>query len=167
MIVSNSSPLIYLSKIDKHYLLKDLFGKVFIPLAVKEEVVDWGKKKDYIDAFETEKAIDEGWIKVEKVKTIPELSQMGIHKGEAEAISLANTKKLNLLLDEDYARLAAKLFKVDHNGTLFVLLAALKKKLIDLDIYLLSLEDLVEVGFRMSQDVYLRAVRTGKEIVKK
>jgi len=167
MIVSNSTPLIYLSKIDKFYLLKELFGKVIIPTAVKQEVVDAGRKFNYIDALETEKAIREGWMFVQDVKVISDLLDIGLHKGEAEAISIAYNSKLMVLLDQTHARVAAQLMNVDFNGTLFVLLHALEKELISLDIYMLSLEDLLKVGFRMSEEVYLRAVRMGKEIKRK
>jgi predicted nucleic acid-binding protein len=47
-------------------------------------------------------------------------------------------------------------------GTIFVLLAALKKKLLTSDEYQDSLEDLVKAGFRMSDVVYLEAVRPGR-----
>ena len=167
MIVSNSTPLIYLSKIDKFYLLRELFGKVLIPLSVKEEVVNAGRKFDHIDAIETEKAIKDKWLIVEKTKIIPELKDIGIHEGEAEAISLAYSRKLMVLLDQKHARIAARFMALKFRGTIYVLLRALEKDLIDLDIYLLSLEDLVEVGFRMNQKVYLRTVRMGREMAKK
>jgi len=52
MIVCNSTVLIYLSKIDKLFFLKELFKTVLIPEEVKREVVDEGKRKNYLDAIE-------------------------------------------------------------------------------------------------------------------
>jgi len=159
MIVSNSTVLIYLSKIDKFYLLKELFGKILIPEAVKEEVIDQGKEGDNIDIIEIERAINYEWVIVENVKVIPEIKNIGIDKGETEAISLAKKKKSVVLLDQTHARNCAKIFNVKFHGTIYVLHLALVKKLISKEIYLLALEDLIDVGFRMSQKVYLRAVR--------
>ncbi len=42
IIVSNATPLISLSKIDRLFLLQELFGNVFIPDAVYKEVVVQG-----------------------------------------------------------------------------------------------------------------------------
>jgi len=164
MIVSNSTPLIYLSKIGKFFLLKEIFSTVLIPEEVKNEVVDKGKEKNHIDAFEVEKAIQEGWVQVKKINTHVLLIPLGIHKGEAEAISLAHEMKLGVLLDQTHAREAAKLLDLQANGTIFVLLLALKRKFLDYDTYLLAIRDLIDVGFRMSEEVYLEAVRMGKEI---
>ncbi len=166
MIVCNSTVLIYLSKIDRLYLLKDIFKVILIPEEVKKEVVDQGKKKNYIDAIDVERAIKEGWIKVESTKILPILKNIEIDKGEAEAISLAHNKKSGVLLDQTHAREAAKLLKLKPRGTIYVLLLALKKGLIDYDNYLLCLLDLTEFGFRMSQEVYIETIRLGKEISK-
>ena len=164
MIVCNSTVLIFLSKIDKLYLLKELFKTVLIPEEVKREVVDQGKKKNCLDAIEIENSINDGWIKVDSVEIQPLLNNVGIDDGEAGAISLAYKKKVGILLDQTHAREAARLLKLRPKGTIYVLLLALKKKMIDYDTYLLSLLDLTEFGFRMSQEVYIEAVRMGKMI---
>ncbi len=129
--------------------------------------LDAWRKFDHIDAIEIEKAIKDEWLIAEKTKIIPELKDIGMRKGEAEAISLAYSRKLMVLLDQKHARIAARFMAVKFRGTIYVLLMALKKRLINLDIYLLSLGDLGEVGFRMNQKLYLRAVRMGREIAKK
>ena len=167
MIVSDSSSLIHLSKIDRLFLLKELFDKVLIPEMVKTEVVDEGRKGNHIDSIDVEKAINDGWIKVEMVEIAPILESTGIDRGEAEAISLAFKKKLGVLLDDDHARDAAKLLGIKPQGTIRVLLLSLNKKLISYDNFLLSLLDLVEMGFRMSEEVYIEAIREGKNISKK
>lgn len=167
MIVCNSTVLIYLSKIDRLYLLRELFKTVLIPAEVKREVVDEGKRKNYIDAIEIEKTITDGWIKIEAIKIEPILKNIGVDKGEAEAISLAYNKRLGILLDQTHAREAAKLLKLRPRGTIYVLLLALKKGLIDYDNYLLCLLDLTQLGFRMSEEVYIEAIRLGKTIAKR
>ena len=165
MIVCNSTVLIYLSKIDKLWILKELFKTASIPEGVKREVVDQGKIKNCVDALEIEKSINPGWIKVEDITVDLILEDIGIDKGEAEAISLAHKKKVLILLDQTHARNAAKLLGLKPRGTIYVLLLALKKRLLDYDSYLLCLLDLVEMGFRMDQEVYLEALRLGKKCI--
>ncbi len=47
-------------------------------------------------------------------------------------------------------------------GTIFVLFAAVRKKVLSYEGYQNSLGDLVKAGFRMSDEVYLEAVRLGR-----
>ncbi|NAS89571.1 DUF3368 domain-containing protein [ANME-1 cluster archaeon AG-394-G21] len=164
MIVSNATPLIYLAKLGRLALLKDFFQEVIIPEEVKREVVDQGKEQNSIDAFVVEEAIKEGWIKIKKVQIREDIEALGIDKGEAEAIILAvELSSDDILVDQTHARFAATIFGLKPKGTIYVLLRALKEDLFDYDDYLKILEDLVRSGFRMSDEVYLEAVRLGKE----
>ncbi len=60
-IISNTTPILSLLKIDKLDLLKELYGKVIVPLAVYQEIEN-GKKKPY---YKDLKSID--WIEVQKI----------------------------------------------------------------------------------------------------
>lgn len=164
MIVSNSTPLIWLAKIGKINLLKKFFKTVMIPEAVYDEVVTKGIEANAQDAFIVEDAVKEGWIKTRKVKGIRKLEKFGLHKGEVDAISLAAELKSEVLVDETHARLAAKAFNIKPKGTIYVLLRALKEKNINYDEYLDLLEKLVKTGFRMSDELYLEAVKIGREV---
>lgn len=163
MIVSNSTVLIYMAKIGKLNLLKRTFTDVLIPVEVFNEVVVNGKKQQHFDAFLVEEAIEEGWIKVKKIEINKILIDFGIYMGEAEAISLAKSLGLPILLDQTHARIAAKALGLKPQGTIFVLLAAFQKKYITSEEYRDALEELVKAGFRMSDEVYLAAVRMGKK----
>jgi predicted nucleic acid-binding protein len=114
------------------------------------------------DAFIVEGVIEEGWIHINDIEAFVELEDFGIDLGEAQAISLAKSLGVPVLLDQTHARNATKAFGLKPRGTIFVLLAALKKKLLTSDDYQDSLEDLVKAGFRMSDVVYLEAVRLGR-----
>jgi len=162
MIVSNSTVLIYLAKIGKLNLLKELFRDVLIPAEVFNEVVIRGKENQHSDAFIVERVIEEGWIHIKDIEAFVELEDFGIDLGEAQAISLAKSLGVPVLLDQTHARNAAKAFGLRPRGTIFVLLAALKKKLLTSEEYQDSLEDHVKAGFRMSDVVYLEAVRLGR-----
>ena len=52
IVVCNSSPLIALAKIERFDLLKSLFGRIYIPEAVWEEVVLKGQGKPGVEEME-------------------------------------------------------------------------------------------------------------------
>jgi predicted nucleic acid-binding protein len=106
--------------------------------------------------------VKEGWIYVKDVESVGELEEFGIDLGEAQAISLAKSLGVSVLLDQTHAKIAAKALGLRPRGTIFVLLAALRKKFLTYEDYQDSLEDLVKAGFRMSDGVYLKAVKLGR-----
>lgn len=168
MIVSNSTPLIYLARLNRLHLLKEFFTEICIPGEVYREVVTRGKEEKYPDALVVEEGVKEGWIRVKKVAGMKRLGEYGIDKGEAEAISLAlNLKSREILVDQSHARFAAEVIGLVPKGTISVLLRALGKGIMSFDDYLKDLETLVRAGFRMSDDVYIEAVRLGKKLAEK
>ncbi len=165
-VVSNSTPLIYLAKVNKLDLLKSLFIEVFIPQEVKNEVVDKGKMLGKKDAYIVEKAICEGWLKVLTTDTVA--VSIELDPGEIAALSLA--KRLGLkevLIDEVSARAAARLLDLTPRGTLFILLKALQKEKIDQEEFLEVLNQLLNQGFRLKEEVYLEALKEAKKIATK
>lgn len=123
MIVSNSSPLIVFSKIGRLSLLEKMFGEVYIPKAVFEEVTKGKKGADIVK---------NKWIKVKQVKDrdfAEYLSKM-IGKGEAEAIILAKECKSKLLIDDAEGRKHAELLNLKFMGSLGLLKLAKKRGLI-------------------------------------
>jgi predicted nucleic acid-binding protein len=167
MIVSNSTPLIGLAKIGRLNLLRELFGTVFIPAEVKAETVDAGIANKAPDAYVIGRAIEEGWIVVQETHILSKLADFGIDIGEAAALSLARKRgEKEALIDERHARLAAKALGLAPLGTIYVLLSALKEDHLTYDEYQKALEDLVKSDFRLSEGVYMEAVRRGREIGK-
>ena len=67
MIISNSTPLIYLTKLGKLNLLKDLFKKIIIPEEVFQEVVIRGKANHVSEALIVKEAVKAGWLIVRKI----------------------------------------------------------------------------------------------------
>jgi len=163
-IVSNATPLIYLAKIGRLDLLRRVFGEVFIPEEVKVEVVDKGKRLSERDAYLVERAIHDGWIKVLHT----DLLKVPIELGHGEVAVLSLARKLNLkevLIDDVPARTAAKLLNLTPRGTIFVLLKALKKKELDLDGFLETLNEMIGQGFRLREEVYVESIREARRIV--
>ncbi len=162
-IVSNATPLIYLAKTKKLNLLKTVFREVYIPEEVKVEVVDRGKQHGEADAYLIEKAISEGWLKVQKTQPIE--TPIKLEPGEAAVLSLAKKQQLReVLIDEASARTAAKLLGLTPRGTVFVLLKALENKSVDLNEFLEILNQMIAEGFRLREDVYIEAVREARRI---
>ncbi len=165
MTVSNSGPLIHLAKIDKLILLKELFGKVFIPSQVKTEVVDAGKKEGMADAFLIESEIENGWIIVdEDIDNIEDIAKnVGIDEGEAAAILLARKMEKPILLDDLAARRFATGLGLEVIGSIGVLFKSTKLKLIPKNEALDCLDKLARIMW-LSVDVYEDARKTIENI---
>jgi predicted nucleic acid-binding protein len=149
MIVSNSTPLIALSKIGKLELLREYFGVIHIPKEVYEEVVTRGK--NLFGAMEVKNA---EWIKVEEVRNKIAVDSLRdyIDQGEAEAIILAKERNAKLLLiDDSDGRQIAERLGVKITGTIGILLLATTDKKI---VFKEALDDLVACGFRLGKVEY-------------
>ena len=120
-IVVNSSPLILLSKIGRLQLLNSLFKKVYVPIAVIQEVQGAGKQNIKFDQ-----------IKFHQLEIVNKLAVQGLlgklHIGEAEVMIGAIEQGIqSVVLDDSAARGKAKQLGLDIVGTLGILLAASKK----------------------------------------
>jgi len=165
-VVSNTSPLIWLAKIGKHTLLKNLFGEIIIPKRVYKEAT---LEKQSADAVLISKAIEDGWIRVpeEKIEEADVLASVsGIHLGEAEAILLAQELEIELIIDEREASTTAQMFGVRPIGTIAVLLLALARDELSLNEFKECLNNLIVWGFWLSIDVYNKALEEAESIAK-
>lgn len=118
-IVIDTSPWIALSICEKVSLLKVLYAEVYMPLGVKEEILQGGREGVGIKELKAS-----SWLKIEEVvdtRKVELLYELG--KGEAEVIILAKEKKIKeVLIDEKIARLQASILGLDVIGTLGLLL---------------------------------------------
>lgn len=120
IVISDTSPIIALFKLNKLKILKKLFGTLLIPPAVSEEL----RRYNIIlpDYFSIKTPANNT-----KVKEL--LNELDI--GEAEAICLCREVKADLLLiDEKLGRIAAKREGLKTIGLLGIILIAKEKKLI-------------------------------------
>ena len=113
-VVSNTSPLIFLSNVDSLNLLSSCFGTVYIPEEVKAEFGN----NELPNSVRIKQISPEGNSIVN--------SQYGtLHRGELEAIQLAHEIGADLiLLDDLLARKKAKIEKINVMGTLGIFLTA-------------------------------------------
>ena len=145
-IVSNTSPLIALASIGQFGLLRNLFGKIIIPPAVRAEV----QSEAGVAALA---AAD--WIVIQPAQDMlaVQLLREELDSGESEAIVLARELDAVLvLIDERAATRKARGIGLQTVGTLGVLLMAKNKGLVP-DLKPL-LDSLRQADFRMSDDLY-------------
>jgi len=164
--VSNATPLIYMARLSRIQLLKEIFNQIQIPPEVKTETVDRGKTEGYPDAYVIENALNEGWIikaplTTENRKKSEALMQItGIDKGEAQAIMLAKQKNEELILiDQANAREVARQLRLKPRGTIFIILTATKRRMITRQDAKQMLGRLIEANFYISARIYRDALK--------
>ena len=153
----------YLAKLGKLGLLKNLFKKIIIPEEVYKETVLKGGEKGFSDSIVIERAVKDGWIQVKKVKRDTDILKFApeLDAGEVEVLSLARKIKPMplLLIDDASARAIAESFGFPVKGTIYVILRAFRKGLLTKNEAKEHINKLVLVGFRISQEVYLQLIK--------
>ncbi len=120
IVVSDTSPILCLIRIDKLFLLEKIFQKIIIPKSVFDELVELHKVQptalttlDYVEI-----------ISAKNLKQVNELEQQ-LDKGEAEAIVISIELRADLLLiDERLGTQLAHNYQLHTKGFLSVLLQA-------------------------------------------
>jgi predicted nucleic acid-binding protein len=118
-VVLDSGPIIHLSWIDALDLLATLFEEVFLPSAVRDEILAAPAETVGLDRIRA--ALSHGWLRVDAARPPPvTLSALG--QGEREAIVLTEQIKGDLLITDDAAaRVMASHRGITVTGTLGVL----------------------------------------------
>lgn len=125
--VVNTSPLLFLSKINRLPILKK-FGKIFVPSGVMAEI---RRKQDYSLTAIIKASSD--WLNIKSVKDKKMFDMLikELGEGEAEVICLALGQKSRwVILDDQDARRFAHRYGLSVIGTLGILVWAKKKGLI-------------------------------------
>jgi predicted nucleic acid-binding protein len=162
MVISNSSPLIHLTRLGKIEFLIDLVGSINIPKAVFEEVITEGKKKNYSEAF-----IIENYIKKEKINVL-NVGQFdaGVYpplgKGELEAIELAKQEKDLLIIDDQKCRQLATILQIDYQTTLSTMFDLLLTKKIDISEYRANIKKFARNSW-ISADIVQEYIEKGEK----
>jgi predicted nucleic acid-binding protein len=146
--VSNSTPLIALSKINRLTILTSLCGTVLIPEEVYDEVVTRGGF-----LFGADDVRSASWISVVPVqnRTAVDALYVNIDRGEAEAIILAKEEDALLIIDDKDGRDAALAVNLQITGTIGILLMAAEGGLLN---FREDFRALREAGFRISEKEY-------------
>jgi uncharacterized protein len=168
IVVSDTSPILSLALIGRLELLRDLYGTIVIPEAVRFEIIatDQGGAREVALA---------DWIITRPTRTAPrsgasvdpdvvlKLLLREVDRGEAEAIGLAIQLKADvLLIDERKARHLAAYLELGVVGLLDVLQDAKQRHLITSVKPIL--DDLIaRARFRLSHKLYQRTLFTAGE----
>jgi len=126
-IVSNTTPIIALLKLNKLELLQQLYSEISIPTAVYKEIE---AGKDTIFYTDLSKI---NWINIVEIEDKLAVKYfLDLDAGEAEAIVLATEISADLIiLDEKLGRHYAKHVNLQVTGTIGVLIKAKKVGLIE------------------------------------
>jgi predicted nucleic acid-binding protein len=157
--ITNTSPLLYLYRIERIDLLRQVFDAVITVPAVSDELLE-GRRRGY-DAPNLK---DYPWLKITPPEVVPsEWLASDLGRGELEAISLAlERQNWVIILDDALARRIAQAAGLEVWGTLRVLLEAKQRRLIaDMS----SIVDaLKESGMWISDDIRHRILVLAGEV---
>ena len=119
--ISNTSPLLYLYRIEALNWLPELFTEIWTPMAVVHELLE-GRRKGY----DVPNPADYTWLYIMEPRSMPsEWLTLDLGAGELAALALAleNPTRV-ILLDDGLARRIAQAAGLTVWGTLKVLLEA-------------------------------------------
>ncbi len=153
IVVSDTSPILSLALIGRLELLRDLYGTILIPDAVRWEIVATGQS----GAGEVAQV---DWIIIRPIEhdIVLKLLLREVDRGEAEAIGLALQSNADvLLIDERKARHLAAYLELGVAGLLDVLQEAKRRQLITSVKPVLD-ELIARARFRLSPKLYQRTL---------
>ena len=156
-VICNTTPLIALADINQFGLLRDMYGEIYIPRAVYNELKSENVKT----------CVDSGtdWVHVLDIKdkSQKKMYRAKLHSGEVEVMILAQEQDADLvILDDDAAKKTAKYLGLTTTGTLGILIKAKKEGKITAISPIL--EDLVNTGFFISDKVKTYVLEIAGEI---
>src|SRR3990170_6212617 len=156
--ITNTSPLLYLYRIEAIEWLPKLFEEVWTPEAVKNELLAGGNK-----GYDVPNPVDYPWLNIVDPKSMPsEWLALDLGAGElgAMALALENPDRI-VLLDDMLARRTAQVAGLQVWGTLKVLLEAKSRCLVDkIEPYITKLS---ESGMWVSAEVRQRILKLADE----
>jgi predicted nucleic acid-binding protein len=151
--VCNTSPLIFLSRIDRLPLLRVLGDKVLVPRAVLEEIGSRGAEDPTVRAVRAE-----SWLRAEPTPVISaELESLDLGLGETAALAIAMSRRgAMVVIDDLLGRQAAEHFGIPVIGTMGVVVRA--KRIGRIPSAREVLDDLVRGGMYLSRRILDQAL---------
>lgn len=150
VVVADTSPVNYLLETGYIDILPGLYGHVIIPATVHRELLSRGSSerlREWASALP-------GWVSIQSPLKSPELTR-GLHRGEMDAIALAEQLQAGLILMDDSAGVRYALRRgLSIAGTLAVLVEAAQNGRLQIDEALSKLE---KTDFRATPALYERA----------
>ena len=170
MVICDSGPLIYLSRVGQVQLLRKLFGSVFISASVYRETVEQAKALRKPGTSAIEKAINDGWIQIIDIRPsemdlVKKLAENeSIEAEDAEVIFLAKKHSTSLVTNDKWLVKIAVSLGINAFWTTTLILLAVKKKTISKTQGRKILRKLVLSGLHLRTDVYEAILSALEEI---
>lgn len=162
IVVSNTSPLSNLAKVEQLSLMPQVFGRILIPCAVHEELLDPRAGDIVITAVRSA-----DWLDIQSVQNQRLVNDLRtrVNVGEAEAIALAiEMKAARLIIDERLGRQTTREFGVKITGVLGILLLAKRQKIIT-QVQPIMDSLMQQANFRISSQLYADVLIAADELV--
>ena len=161
-VAADANPLIGLATAGAFHLLKDLFGRVTVTPAVRDEVLAGGSLPG---ATELTEAIASGWIEVAEIAEthgdVPAVADLDTGEASTLALAVESPDEWLVLIDEPLGRAQARASGIAVTGLVGVLLAA--KRAGFLPGIRLLLERPEASNFRLSTEVIRAALEQAGE----
>jgi predicted nucleic acid-binding protein len=134
MLIFDATPLIYLAKVGKLHLLRNISKEKVIPWSVFEEVVVKGKEAGKADALIIERLIKQGVFQVTEVEETDVYRELTknkkLSKADVVVLALAKVEDGVAVVDEDYARWVAEVEDIKCGGAIYLIFSLLKGDII-------------------------------------
>ncbi len=152
IVVADTGPINYLVLIGEIEVLPALYGRVFVPLSVWEELTRPQAPKPVREWVNR----TPDWFEPRASATFPDAALMRLDAGERDAILLAEELKADqLIVDEIRGRAEARRRRIPFTGTLGVLAAGAEAGLLDLRG---AIDRLRQTNFHVSANILDRLV---------
>jgi len=158
LVILNSTPLIYLTKVGMAHLLVDLRLEKITSQLVKQEVVDKGKDVGAPEAEILEELFQKKVIKlVEPIRHefVTRLRGVrGLHDADVRTIALAKECDGMAIIDDQLARRTARIYKIRYSGTPYLLIKAHIQGHITKELAKKIIDDMISAGWRCGVEDY-------------
>lgn len=166
-IILDATPLIYLTKAGLSRTLEELKEEKITPPQVKREVVDEGKNRGIADAIILEKMFQNKVLTTKEPRDKEFLERLlktrGLHITDAEVLAVAKELHGIAIMDDAVARKTARIYGISYAGTPYILMRAIKQRLIAKEQAKQAINNMVSEGWRCDIETYTKIIdATGK-----
>jgi len=159
IIVSDTTPIISLLRVNRLDLLEKLFGKVIIPQMVHTELTLNPLHQKEMETIESCQFLEVRPVHNQQaVKILMRATNLDI--GESEAIVLTEEMSAQtILIDEKKGRRIAESMGLEIMGTVGILINAYHERFVSQHEAINCLDTMRLMGIRISDSIYFRAVK--------
>jgi predicted nucleic acid-binding protein len=158
----DATPLIYLAKVDRLSLVRDLPGRCVIPERVFEEVVDVGIEEGYPDARRIERSVEADRFDVVTVESSPLFTRLqrndSLSDADVAVLVCAEGTDGVAVIDETYGRDVAAAEGITTRGTAYIVLRCVKDGALGAEDGRSVIDSMIEKGWYCSPAVYAKIV---------